>query len=162
MKDVDNGDDGLAGRRRMLKLLGPAILLGVAALVGRPAAAALPTVTLYKNPDCGCCGIWAKYMQASGYRVKVLMRDDMEPIKLRAGVPDDLATCHTAFIDDYVVEGHVPLPAIEKMLKERPKILGIAVPGMPAGSPGMPTVNAEPYQVFTFDADGNQTLYMSF
>lgn len=163
MKDVDNRDIGLAGRRRMLKLLGPGLLLGVAALAGRPAsAAALPNVTLYKNPDCGCCGIWTKYLQASGYKVTVVMRDDLEPIKLRAGVPDDLATCHTAFIDDYVVEGHVPLPAIERMLKERPKILGIAVPGMPAGSPGMPSVDAEPYQAIAFDADGNQTVYMSF
>lgn len=163
MKDIDNGDIVLAGRRQMLKLIGPGILLGVAALAGRPVSAApLPTVTLYKNPNCGCCGIWAKYMRASGYKVKVLMRDDMEPIKLRAGVPDELVTCHTAFIEDYVIEGHVPLPAIEKMLRERPKILGLAVPGMPAGSPGMPTVNKEPFKVFTFDADGEQTVYMSF
>jgi hypothetical protein len=163
MKDIDTGDNGLAGRRRMLKLLGPGLLLGLAALAGRPATAAVPpTVTLYKNPACGCCGIWAKYMRARGYKVKVLTREDMEPIKLRAGVPDDLATCHTAFIEDYVVEGHVPLPAIEKMLRERPRILGIAVPGMPAGSPGMPTVNKEPFQVFAFDAEGEQTPYMSF
>jgi hypothetical protein len=163
MKDIDNGDNGLAGRRRMLKLLGPGLLLGVAALAGRPSSAAvLPSVTLYKNPNCGCCGIWAKYMQASGYKVKVLKRDDMEPIKLRAGVPDGLATCHTAFVEDYVIEGHVPLPAIEKMLKERPNILGLAVPGMPAGSPGMPSINKEPFKVFAFDADENVTEYMSF
>lgn len=161
MKDIDNG---FSGRRRMLKLLGPGLLLGVAALAGRPttAAAVLPTVTLYKNPECDCCGMWAKHLRASGYEVNVLMREDMDPIKLRAGVPDDLATCHTAFIGDYVVEGHVPLPAIEKMLKERPKILGIAVPGMPAGSPGMPTINKEPFQAITFDADGKQTVFMSF
>lgn len=163
MKEIDNGGNVLAGRRRMLKLLGPGILAGFTALAAQPASAAtLPTVTLYKNPACGCCGIWTKYMQARGYKVKVLMRDDMEPIKLRAGVPDDLATCHTAFIEDYVVEGHVPLPAIRKMLKERPKILGIAVPGMPAGSPGMPSVDKEPFDVIAFDADGNQSLYMSF
>ena len=163
MKEIDNGGSVLAGRRQMLKLLGPGMLLGVAALAGRSASAAvLPSVTLYKNPNCGCCGIWAKYMQASGYKVKVLMRDDMEPIKLRAGVPDDLVTCHTAFIEDYVVEGHVPLPAIRKMLKERPNILGIAVPGMPAGSPGMPSINKEPFKVFAFDADGEQAVYMSF
>lgn len=165
MTDKDSGENGLTGRRRMLKLLGPGILLGVAVLAGRPATAAaavLPSVALYKNPECECCGMWAKHLRASGYKVKVFMREDMDPIKRRAGVPDDLATCHTAFIGDYVVEGHVPLPAIEKMLKERPKILGIAVPGMPAGSPGMPTINKEPFQAITFDADGNQTVYMSF
>ncbi len=163
MKDIDNGDNGLAGRRRMLKLIGPGMLLGVAALAGRPASAAvLPSVTLYKNPNCGCCSIWAENMQARGYKVKVLKRNDMEPIKLRAGVPDELVTCHTAFIEDYVIEGHVPLPAIEKMLRERPKILGLAVPGMPAGSPGMPSINKEPFTVFTFDADENVIEYMSF
>lgn len=163
MKKTDNVGIVLAGRRQMLKLIGPGMLLGVGALAGRPASAAsLPTVTMYKNPNCGCCGIWSEYLQARGYKVKVLMRDDMEPIKLRAGVPDDLITCHTAFIEDYVVEGHVPLPAIRKMLTERPKILGIAVPGMPAGSPGMPSVEKEPFQVIAFDADGNQSVYMSF
>jgi hypothetical protein len=163
MKDIVNGDYGLAGRRQVLKLLGPGIVAGFAALAGRPVSAAvLPTVTLYKNPNFGCCGIGAKYMQARGYKVKVLKRDDMEPIKLRAGVPDELVTCHTAFIEDYVIEGHVPLPAIEKMLRERPKILGLAVPGMPAGSPGMPSINKEPFKVFTFDADENVTEYMSF
>ena len=150
-------------RRQTLRLVGTGMVASLALLAGRPASAAgLPTVTIYKNPACGCCGIWTKYLQARGYKTKVLMRDDMEPIKLRAGVPDDLATCHTAFIEDYVVEGHVPLPAIRKMLKERPKILGIAVPGMPAGSPGMPSVNAEPYKVIAFDADGEKTVYMSF
>lgn len=147
----------------MLKLLGPGLLAGFTALAAQPATAATqPVVTMYKNPACGCCGIWSKYMQARGYKVKVLTRDDMEPIKLRAGVPDDLVTCHTAFIEDYVVEGHVPLPAIRKMLTERPNILGIAVPGMPAGSPGMPSIEKEPFDVFAFDADGNQSLYMSF
>lgn len=150
-------------RRRAFGLLGSGLAAGIAVFAGRSALAeVLPTVTIYKNPACGCCGIWTKYLQARGYKVKVLMRDDMEPIKLRAGVPDDLATCHTAFIEDYVVEGHVPLPAIRKMLNERPKILGIAVPGMPAGSPGMPTVNKEPFQAIAFDADGNQSVYMSF
>ena len=150
-------------RRQAFRLFGLGMASGLITLTGRPVwAAGQPAITVYKNPECGCCGIWSKYLQARGYKVKVLMREDMEPIKLRAGVPDDLATCHTAFIEDYVVEGHVPLPAIRKMLKHRPTTPGIAVPGMPAGSPGMPTVNPEPYKVIAFDADGKQTVYMSF
>lgn len=165
MKHIDHGDNGLTGRRQMLKLLGPGLLLGFAVLAGRPLLAAtggLPPVVVYKNPDCGCCGIWSDYMRVHGFQVKVVKMDDLDPIKRKAGVPGDLETCHTALIGGYVVEGHVPAPAIMKLLKERPNVIGIAVPGMPAGSPGMPTVNPEPFQVIAFAADGKQTVYMSF
>lgn len=158
-------DDGLSSRRRTLRLIGSGVLAGLSALSVQPlmaGAANLPPVTIYKDPNCGCCGIWTTYLRERGFKVKVVMTDDMDPIKRRARVPYDLQTCHTAFMGDYVVEGHVPLPAISRLLNERPKVLGIAVPGMPAGSPGMPTVNPEPYQVFTFAADGGQSVYMSF
>lgn len=158
-------DDRLSGRRRTLRLIGSGVFAGLAVLIARPlmvGAATLPPVTIYKDPNCGCCGIWTTYLRARGFKVKVVMTENPRPIKLKARVPDDLQTCHTAFIGDYVVEGHVPLPAITKLLAERPKVLGIAVPGMPAGSPGMPSVNPEPYQVFTFAADGSQSVYMSF
>lgn len=162
---MDYLDDRPSGRRRALRLIGSGVFAGLAALTARPlmtGAATLPPVTIYKDPNCGCCGIWTTYLQARGFKVEVVMTDDMDPIKRRARVPDDLRTCHTAFIGDYVVEGHVPLPAIAKLLDERPRVLGIAVPGMPAGSPGMPSVNPEPYDVFTFAADGRQSVYMSF
>lgn len=158
-------DDRLSGRRQTLRLIGSGVFTGLAALTVRPlmaGAATLPPVIMYKNPACGCCGIWTTYLQARGFKVEVVTTDDMNPIKRKARVPDDLQTCHTAFMGDYVVEGHVPFPAISKLLDERPNVLGIAVPGMPAGSPGMPSVTPEPYQVFTFAADGSQSVYMSF
>lgn len=165
MKYSDDGDYGLAGRRRMLKLFGLGISTGFAVLAGRPlfaATAGLPPVTVYKNPSCGCCGIWSDYMRAQGFQVTVVKMDDLGPVKRKARVPGDLETCHTAFIDGYVVEGHVPAPAIMKLLKERPNVIGIAVPGMPAGSPGMPTVNPEPFHAIAFAADGGRRIYMSF
>lgn len=152
-------------RRQMLGFLGAGVMIGIVAPGAWPlkaAAAALPSVTLYKSPYCGCCGLWAAYLRKHGFQVEVVKTEDMEPVKRKAGVPDELQTCHTAFIGDYVVEGHVPVPAIRRLLGERPKVLGIAVPGMPAGSPGMPSVDAEPYQVFAFAADGTQSVYMSF
>ncbi len=152
-------------RRRTLQLIGAGMAAGVAALAVRPFAAGAanpPLVTIYKNPECGCCGIWTDYLRAHGFEVEVVMTGNMDPVKRKAKVPYDLQTCHTAFIGNYVVEGHVPVPAITKLLDERPEVLGIAVPGMPAGSPGMPSVNPEPYQVFTFSADGGQSVYMSF
>jgi len=158
-------DDRLFGRRRTLRLIGSGVSAGLAALSVRPViagAANLPPVTIYKDPNCGCCGIWTTYLREHGFTVKVVMTEDMDPVKRKARVPYDLQTCHTAFMGDYVVEGHVPLPAIKRLLDERPKVLGIAVPGMPAGSPGMPSVVPEPYQVFTFAADGSQSVYMSF
>jgi hypothetical protein len=158
-------DYGLSSRRRSLRLIASGAVAALATLAARPLiseAAALPPMTIYKDPNCGCCGIWTSYLRARGFKVEVVTTEDMDPIKRKARVPYDLQTCHTAFMGDYVVEGHVPMPAIRKLLDERPKVLGIAVPGMPAGSPGMPTVNPEPYQVFTFAADGSQRVYMSF
>ncbi|MDH3229261.1 MAG: DUF411 domain-containing protein [Alphaproteobacteria bacterium] len=158
-------DDRLSSRRRTLRLIGTGMFAGLAALGARPlmvGAATLPPVTIYKDPNCGCCGIWTTYLRERGFKVKVVMTGDMDPVKRKARVPYDLQTCHTAFMGDYVVEGHVPLPAITRLLDERPKVLGIAVPGMPAGSPGMPSVDPEPYEVFTFAANGSQSVYMSF
>jgi hypothetical protein len=132
-------DYGLSSRRRSLRLIASGAVAALATLAARPLiseAAALPPMTIYKDPNCGCCGIWTSYLRARGFKVEVVTTEDMDPIKRKARVPYDLQTCHTAFMGDYVVEGHVPMPAIRKLLDERPKVLGIAVPGMPAGSPG--------------------------
>lgn len=98
------------------------------------------TVTVYKSPWCGCCEVWTEAVEAAGYTVVVEDMEDLSAIKAQAGVPDDMQACHTAVIGDdrkYIIEGHVPLEAIDKMMSERPDIRGIAVPGMPQGSLGM-------------------------
>jgi len=107
------------------------------ALLIAPIALAGPLITVYKTPSCGCCLKWVEYLQKEGFEVKAVNRDDLAPIKQRAGVPPAMSSCHTALVDGYVVEGHVPAQAIRKLLQERPNTLGLAVPGMPANSPGM-------------------------
>ena len=101
----------------------------------RPAKAA--EVNVYKSPYCGCCGAWVDNLKASGLNVVVHEMEDVTPIARQAGVPDKARSCHTAIVDGYFVEGHVPGPDIRKLLRERPTARGIAVPGMPIGAPGM-------------------------
>ena len=96
-----------------------------------------PLITVYKSPNCGCCVKWVEYLQNEGFEVKAVNRDDLSSTKQRAGVPPEMSSCHTALVDGYVIEGHVPAQAIRKLLKERPDTRGLAVPGMPANSPGM-------------------------
>jgi len=119
-------------------------------------------VVVYKSPSCGCCGNWSMHLRENGFDVSVKDIDNISPIKEQAGVPYDLESCHTAFVDGYVVEGHVPAETIGKMLAERPKIKGLAVPGMPASAPGMDSPDPEPYTVFSFDADGKREVYAAF
>ena len=107
------------------------------ALLIAPIALAGPLITVYKTPSCGCCVKWVEYLQKEGFEVKSVNRDDLAPIKQRAGVPPAMSSCHTALVDGYVVEGHVPAQAIRKLLQERPDTRGLSVPGMPANSPGM-------------------------
>ncbi|RDD62047.1 hypothetical protein DRB17_09410 [Ferruginivarius sediminum] len=125
-------------RRRLLA--GGVLAIGGLAVSGvfaGPAGAGNGTISVYKNPSCGCCGNWVDYLRRNGWSVEVTDLDNVSSIKRQAGVPDELAACHTAIVDGYVVEGHVPVSAIEQLLRERPKLSGIAVPGMPADSPGM-------------------------
>ena len=108
----------------------------IALLVAQIAIAG-PLITVYKTPSCGCCVKWVEYLQKEGFEVKAVNRDDLAPIKQKAGVQPEMSACHTALVEGYVIEGHVPAQAIRKLLKERPDTLGFAVPGMPANSPGM-------------------------
>jgi hypothetical protein len=149
-----------AARRAVLGLIGA----GALALLLSDARAAVRSraIKVYKSPYCGCCGAWTKILVQAGYEPEVFKTNDLAPVKRRAGVPANLESCHTAFIDGYVVEGHVPVEAIKKMLAERPKIVGIGVPDMPVGSPGMPGPDPEPFSVIAFAADGRQTVYMRF
>ena len=112
----------------------------------------LPAMHVYKSPSCGCCGAWVDIVRDAGFDVTVTDLDDLDPVKRQAGIPDALQSCHTAVIDGYIVEGHVPVPAIKKLLAERPEMRGIAVPGMPFGSPGMGVDPNARYDVIAFGA----------
>ena len=121
--------------------------------------AGLPSVLVYKTPSCGCCNGWVEHLRAAGFQVDTRNVRDLMSIKRDGGVPVAMSSCHTALVDGYVVEGHVPIAQVQRMLAERPDIAGIAVPGMPMGSPGMEGPNAKPYQVLSFDNQGNAAVY---
>jgi len=118
-------------------------------------------VDFYKSASCGCCGIHADYLSGSGgLDVEMNVLESVEGIKDEYGVPNNLRTCHTAVIDGYFVEGHVPLEAINKLIKERPDIAGIALPGMPAGSPGMPGSKNSDWIIYSVNHDGSYEEWM--
>ena len=150
-------------RSRIALVLGGAAFLGLRALgVDSWADAALrPEVTVYKSPTCGCCTEWVAHLRRHGFRVKTEDLTDLQSIKTRHGVPAALQSCHTALVGGYVVEGHVPADLVDRLLQERPKVTGIAVPGMPVGSPGMevPGRPADRYQVVTFDRSGQTGVF---
>lgn len=132
---------------------GAAIVMVITAFLvfaGNSEPAAAEEVTIYKSPGCGCCEGYASYLRTKGYEVKVVAVDDMASVKARYGIPPAMESCHTAVFGDYAVEGHVPMEAVEKLLAERPAVDGIALPRMPAGSPGMPGTKQGPFAVSTF------------
>lgn len=134
-----------------------AVLLGLA-FAPHPGAADGRSAVMYKNPECSCCSAYADYLRGASYRVEVKETAKLETLKRTAGVPDHLASCHTMMIDGYVIEGHVPLAAIEKLLEERPRIRGISLPGMPLGSPGMNGPKEGPFKVYEI-GQGAPRLY---
>jgi hypothetical protein len=152
-------------RSRIALLLGGMAFLlpRVLGLDVRADATPRPEVTVYKSPTCGCCTEWVAHIRRHGYRVKTEDLTDLQPIKTRHGVPATLQSCHTALVGGYVVEGHVPADLVDRLLQERPKVTGIAVPGMPIGSPGMevPGMPGERYQVVTFDRNGQIGVFAS-
>jgi len=169
-----------SSRMWILAAIAGVVLLAVAGLVAGPAImgdgaavsstadaagtgtqlASAPEVTVYKSPTCGCCGKWIEHMQAAGFTVNAVDMDGEElvAIKQRHGVTRELSSCHTAVVGDYVVEGHVPADLVARLLQERPDVRGLAVPGMPIGSPGMEVPGREPdsYDVLAFDANGTR------
>lgn len=147
-------------RRNIMKLAGAAIA-GLT-LPSAAARAGLPELVAYRNPGCGCCMKWAFGLQADGFLVKMIDDADLALRRAEAGVPADLAGCHTAFLGNYIIEGHVPSEDIVRLLKEKTDALGLAVPGMPLGSPGMETSGkADTYDVIVFKADGSRAVFAS-
>lgn len=143
----------------IIACLGGAAAAGASLLKGDAAAAQGPVVTVYKSPTCGCCSAWGDHMKAAGFQVREVNVDDLTETKQASGVPMRLRTCHTAVVGDYVIEGHVPADLVQKMLKEKPSVTGIAVPGMPMGSPGMEGDRKDPYDVLLFQKDGTTSVY---
>jgi hypothetical protein len=133
---------------------------GAEAASSQGGAAVERTITVYKSPTCGCCGKWAEHLEQNGFRVILRDTEELGKIKHKYGVPMDMRSCHTATIDDYVIEGHVPAGDIEKLLRKRPPQRILAVPGMPLGSPGMEQPNgAVPYESLLVAEDGSTTVF---
>ena len=117
-------------------------------------------LTVFRSPTCGCCGQWIEHMKAAGFNVKDEIIEDVNSIKEQYGLPGTLASCHTAIADGYVIEGHIPAEDVQRLLLDKPDIAGIAVPGMPIGSPGMESGDyVEPYAVFSFIEDGSTKIF---
>lgn len=127
-------------------------------------AESLPPVTVYKSKYCGCCGEWVKHMEKNGFNVTVVETEALNEVKIKYNVPAPLASCHTAIIGNFIVEGHTPASSIKRFLKEAPKdTIGLAVPGMPLGSPGMEQGNMkQPYDVLAFDKQGHTVVFEKF
>ncbi len=118
-------------------------------------------VLVYKSPTCGCCNAWIRHLEKHGYQVKAQNRRDLLSLKGKLGIPRNLRSCHTARVEGYLIEGHVPAEDIDRLLAEKPEISGLAVPGMPMGSPGMEGPRKDAYSVIAFDKDGRRQIYAS-
>lgn len=121
----------------------------------------LPKVVVYKSQLCGCCELWVEHMRKAGFEVEVINTDELDAIKTRVGVPAGMGSCHTAEVDGYFIEGHVPASDVTRLLVERPDVRGLAVPGMVVGSPGMEQGDAvEPYDVVAVAKDGSTSVFV--
>lgn len=140
-----------------------AILGGVAVAEEQSDQAASNRITVYRSPTCGCCGKWLQHLRDNQFSIEDIVTDDMQSVKQKYGVPAAMQSCHTAVIDGYVIEGHVPVRDIQRMLKVKPKIVGIAVPGMPVGTPGMEMGGRkDPYKVVSFDKEGKFEIFSQY
>lgn len=118
-----------------------------------------PTITVYRDPNCGCCTKWIEHLVKHGFRVNDRKSDEMSEIKRGLGVPERLESCHTGLVNGYVIEGHVPAADVQRLLKQKPKVAGLAVPGMPMGSPGMEGPRKDKYEVLSFDKAGKTSVF---
>ncbi len=146
-------------QKGLLALAVVAVGLAGSALLASAQAAQF---TVYKSPWCGCCSKWVKHLKANGHSVVTRDIEDLDAIKKMAGVPERLQSCHTAMVDGYVIEGHVPSKDIERLLADRPEAKGLSVPGMKAGSPGMEGGKPDRYSVLLFKSDGTAKVYAQY
>lgn len=146
-----------------LYLLSGVLALGLGVVVAGQAQKAMPTMEVFKSPTCGCCSKWVEHVREGGFTVKVTDVSDqaLDALKEKHGIPRTAQSCHTGLIDGYVIEGHVPVAEVHRLLKERPPVAGIAVGGMPIGSPGMEVPGQRPqtYNVITFDKQGGVKVF---
>ena len=150
------------GRSTQVKSIIMLVILNILAITTAVASDGLVRdIVVYKNPECGCCTKWVKYLQDNNYNVTIEHTRDVLAVKKRLGVPEKLAACHTAVIDGYVIEGHITHRDIKRLLLFRPDIKGIAVPGMPVGTPGMESGSTvQPYNVMSFDEQGTMEVFV--
>ncbi|MCP5420935.1 MAG: DUF411 domain-containing protein [Gammaproteobacteria bacterium] len=148
--------------RLLLSLLSGLLLLSPLTQAENSAQLKTEEILVYKSPTCGCCTAWTKYLEDNGFTVKWRDLDNLDRIKTQYGVTPELASCHTAVIDGYVIEGHVPAGDIRRLLLERPAVKGLSVPGMPPLSPGMSDGEPKHFDVLTFDAAGHTTVFSSY
>lgn len=135
-------------------------LLSLILIAGGTAWAQSATqIEVFKSPYCGCCEKWVEHMEKSGFKVSAHNVNDVPAARKKLGMPDRFGSCHTAKIGGYVVEGHVPAADVQRLLKEKPKAIGLAAPGMPQGSPGMETATPVPYETLLIQADGSARLF---
>lgn len=138
------------------------IALALFLVTGLQLQAAGPAIVVYKTRTCGCCGKWVEHLKAKGFEPEVKEVPSTAEARKQYGVPDNLISCHTAVVNGYTVEGHVPAEDIHRLLKQRPKAKGLAVPGMPAGSPGMEGARRDAYSVLLFKADGTTSVFQKY
>jgi hypothetical protein len=152
-----NGEADMNRRRKFLGALAGGLALGAAWR-----AHGAPLIEVYKSPGCGCCDDWIEHLRANGFEVRAHDVEDTSVYRRRYHVPVRFASCHTGVVAGYSIEGHVPAREIKRLLAERPKAQGLAVPDMPAGSPGMEGPKSEPYDVLLFQRDGSSVTYASY
>jgi hypothetical protein len=146
-------------RNTLLLVVAGTLIMVASAGVGVTPVTKPIAIKVYKTPQCGCCKAWVKHLSDNGFRVETMDMPDLSLVKQKYAVKPALQSCHTAVVNGYVVEGHVPADVILKLLRERPSVAGIAVPGMPMGSPGMEGASKQAYDIFTFDRAGRSRVY---
>lgn len=134
--------------RKLIIAIASAAVFGGGIYLATDTSATAEEVTLYKNPQCGCCENYANYLRDNGFTVTVKPTHELVPMSREAGIPDNFQGCHLAFVENYVVSGHVPVDTVNRLLTERPNIKGVTLPGMPLGSPGMSGVKAAPFTIY--------------
>ena len=139
------------------------ILAGVLFSLSSPLVLAAQLVETYKSPTCGCCTKWVQHMREAGFEVRINDVRDLPAVRAESGIPAKLTSCHTSRVDGYVIEGHVPAAEVRRLLSVRPQAVGLAVPAMPIGSPGMEqSGHVDPYDVFLVRADGTTAVFASY